>query len=202
VRAMMRISLTGTRHRSKGFTLIEMLVVLIALVVVAAAVVPALHGAGHQQDLAGVATRVAASARFARNEAIERQAAIALTVESSPAVVRLAVDDSGALGGQAPVTMGTPGSMGTQSPALPLPSTFALVRLPSRVQAHLEAVPETLNGSVSTMPASGGNLETLRFPPDGRTTGGMVVLTDERGRTARVTVAPDTGVVRVTQGNG
>jgi prepilin-type N-terminal cleavage/methylation domain-containing protein len=235
---MMRISLTGTRRRSKGiqafrrsgvqgsdkgghafdfagperlnartperlnaaFTLIELLVVLIALVVMAAAVVPALHGAGHQQDLAGVATRVAASARFARNEAIERQAAIVLTVEPSPAVIRLAVDDSGALGGQAPVTMGTPGSMGMQASALPLPSTYALVRLPSRVQARLEVVPETLNGSVSSMPASGSNLEMLRFPPDGRTTGGMVVLTDNRGRTVRLTVAPDMGVVRVETG--
>ena len=109
-----------------------------------------------------------------------------LTVEPSPAVVRLAVESSGALGGQTPVSMGTPGSMGTQSANLPLPATYALIRLPSRVQAHLEAVPETLNGSTSAMPVSGGNLETLRFPPDGRTTGGMVVLTDQRGRTVRV----------------
>jgi prepilin-type N-terminal cleavage/methylation domain-containing protein len=186
----------------RGFTLIELLVVLIALVVVAAAVVPALHSAGHQQDLAGVATRVTASARFARNEAIARQAAIVLTVESSPPAMRLAVDESGGLDSQTPVTMGTPVGTGTQPSNLPLPATYALIRLPSQVQARLEAVPETLNGSTSAPPVSGGNLEALRFPPDGRTTGGAVVLTDARGRTVRVVVAPDTGVVRVTQGNG
>ena len=197
----MRTSPIGTRHTNKSFTLIELLVVLIALVVVAA-VVPALHGAAHQQDLSGVASRVVASARYARNEAIARQETIVLTVEQSPPAVRLAVDSSGTMGNAAPVTMGTPGGMGAQSSNLPLPASFALIRLPTRVQAHLEAVPETLNGSVSSTPASGGTPEMLRFPPDGRAIGGMVVLTDARGRTVRVAVTPDTGVVRVTKGSG
>jgi type II secretory pathway pseudopilin PulG len=194
---------TGTRTRSKsGFTLIELLVVIIGLVIVAAAVVPTLRGAGHQQDLSETAARVEASARYARNEAMARQETIVLTVETSPAVIRLAVDNSGALGSPTPGTaMGSPGGMGTQSTNLALPVTYALVPLPTRVQAHMEAVPETFNGSPSTPLAGSGNLDALRFPPDGRTTGGMVVLTDQRGRTVRVTVAPDTGVVQVAQGN-
>jgi len=175
-------------------------VVLIGLIIVAAAVVPALRGAGHQQDLSEVASRVAASARYARNEAVERQATIVLTVELSPAEVRLAVDETGAFGNQAPVGMETPARMGTSSSSAVLNSTYALVRLPARVQARLEAVPEPLNGSSTAMPASGGNLEMLRFPPDGRTTGGAVVLTDARGRAVRVIVAPDTGVVREEAG--
>ena len=97
--------------------------------------------------------------------------------------------------------MGSPGGMGTQSASLALPATYALVRLPTRVQARLEGVPETFNGSSPAAMAGNGNLDALRFPPDGRTTGGMVVLTDQRRRTVRVTVAPDTGVVQVAQGN-
>jgi len=178
------------------------MVVMIALVILAAAVVPALHGAAHQQDLSGVATRVAASARFARDEAANRQETIVLSVGTSQPAVQLAVDTSGMVGETAPGSMSAPGGMGTSSPNLPLPATYALIRLPARVQAHLEQVPETLNGSVSSTGTSRGSLETLRFPPDGRTTGGMVVLTDARGHTMRVTVAPDTGIVKVTQANG
>src|SRR5712692_9703159 len=71
-KARMRMSPTGTRDKSPGFTLIELVVVLVGLAVITAAVVPALRGAGHQQDLASAADRVAASARFACEEAIAR----------------------------------------------------------------------------------------------------------------------------------
>jgi len=175
--------------------------VLVALVIVASAVVPALRNAGHQQDLAEVADRVAASARFAREEAVARQAAIVLTVAPAPAAVRLAVDASGAAAVSGSMAMGASRGIRSSLPLLPLPSAFALVRLPPRFQARLEALPETFNGSATTTPTSGGTLETLRFPPDGRTTGGMLLLTDDRGRTVRVVVTPDTGVVRVEAGN-
>ena len=82
----------------------------------------------------------------------------------------------------------------------PLPVAYALVHLPSQVHARLEAAPETSNAPASA--ASGGELQALRFPPDGRTTGGIVVLTDGRGRVLRVAVTPETGLVRVEAGNG
>jgi prepilin-type N-terminal cleavage/methylation domain-containing protein len=196
------------RRRRSGFTLIELSVVLLALVIVAAAVVPALHGAGRQEDLAGVAARVAASARFARDEAVERQTAITLTVQPELSAVRLAVDGTAeapldaSFGAPVSRSVAGPQTMGGQSPLSSLPSAFAFVRLPLRIHARLEAVPETLNGSAPVTPASGGELPSLRFPPDGRTVGGVVVLTDDRGRTLRVAVTPDTGRVRVESGNG
>jgi len=196
----MQTSPTGTSSsKSKAaFTLIELLVVLVALVVLASAVVPALRNAGHQQDLAEVADRVAASARFARDEAVARQASIVLTVAPAPAAVQLAVDASGMMGAPGSMAMGAPGG----APLRPLSSAFAHVPLPLRFQARLEALPETFNGSVTATPASGGALDTLRFPPDGRTLGGMILLTDDRGHTLRVVVTPDTGVVRVEAQNG
>jgi prepilin-type N-terminal cleavage/methylation domain-containing protein len=199
----MQISLIGTSSsRSKAaFTLIELLVVLVALVVLASTVVPALRNAGHQQDLAEVADRVAASARFARDEAVARQAPIVLTVGPAPAAVQLAVDASSMMSAPGSMAMGATGGMRSSSPLRPLSSTFARVPLPPRFQARLEALPETFNGSVTAPPAGGADLQTLRFPPDGRTMGGMVLLTDDRGRTVRVVVTPDTGVVRVEAGN-
>jgi Tfp pilus assembly protein FimT len=182
-----------------GFTLIELMVVLIGLVIVAAAVVPALRGAGHQQDLTSTAARVEASARFARDEAIRRQATILLTVATEPAAVRLAVENTPASNGMGPV--GMPSASG-QPANMMLSSSFALVRLPTKIQARLEPVPETMNGSMTAAPATNGDMESLRFPPDGRSMGGAVVLTDSRGRSLRVTVTPETGVVRVEAGSG
>jgi type II secretion system protein H len=184
-----------------GFTLIELIVVLMALVIVAAAVVPSLRGAGHQADLTEVAARVSASARFARDQAVARQVPIVMSVMTSPAAVRLQVDTQ-ALAGAA----GAGGGIGMAGPAstasiAALPAAFAQVPLPPRCQARLEALPETLNGSPTTPPASGSSVDALRFPPDGRTMGGMVVLTDDRGRTVRVVIAPDTGVVQEQSGN-
>lgn len=175
-----------------GFTLIELVVVVLGLALLAAAVVPSLRGAGHQEDLAGVAARVAASARFARDEAVERQAAIVLTVEPQPAAVRLAVDSSGTTNAAA---------LGEKRSSVSLlPSAFALVPLPTRVHARLEAVPETLNSSMPAALGSGSVLQTLKFPPDGRTPGGAVVLTDDRGRIARVVVTPASGAVLMEPG--
>ena len=190
----------GAGAQRPGFTLIELLVVLVGLAIVAAAVVPALRGAGHQQDLTGVAARVVASARFAGEEAVERQAGITLTVET--AAVRLTADDPAATGVPGPGGMAAPSSAGGRSLMTPLPAAYALVRLPAQVHARLEAAPETSNAPSPATPASGGELQALRFPPDGRTTGGIVVLTDDRGRVLRVAVTPDTGLVRVEAGNG
>src|SRR5438309_4664915 len=112
----------NTEHRTPSppaFTLIELLVVLVALVIVASAVVPALRNAGHQQDLAEVADRVAASARFAREEAVARQIPIVLTVVPAPAAVRLAVDASGATAVSGSMAMGASRGIRSSSPLLP-----------------------------------------------------------------------------------
>jgi hypothetical protein len=180
-------------------------VVLIGLVIVAAAVVPALRGAGHQADVTEVAARVAASARFARDEAMQRQAAIVLSVQSQPAELRLAVDTSTVEGNGGPQGINSPmpgemaraGQTGPQSPLLPLPAAFAAVPLGTHIQARLEGVAETFNGSPTGTASTGGEVSMIRFPADGRTTGGVVVLTDDRGRTLHVVVTPDTGVVQV-----
>jgi type II secretion system protein H len=189
-RAVARHSSLSTRHCRSGFTLIELIVVLMGLVVMAAVVVPAMRGAGNRGDLDSAVTRVVASARFARQAAVERQETVALTVEAEPSVVRLM--------SQAEMEPTPAGNAVMQAP---LPAAFAAVRLPARVTAHLEAAPEERAGTASV---SGAVLADgmLRFTPDGRTTGGVVVLMDERGRERRVLVTPETGVVRIEDGDG
>ena len=180
-----------------GFTLIELMVVLIALVIVAAAVVPALRGAGHQGDLDSAASRVAAAARVGRDTAVEQQVPIDLTLENEPAPrLRLVPAADGA-------TVPQPVGSTTAAPPL-LPAVFASVPMPPRVTAHLEAVPVDPGSNSSPLvsaPRTGNPGETsLRFPPDGRTAGGVVVLSDDRGHERRVLVTPETGVVRIEEG--
>jgi type II secretory pathway pseudopilin PulG len=174
-----------------GFTLIELMVVLVGLVIVAAAVVPAMRGAGHRGDLDSAATKVVASARFAREAAVERQETVGLTVEPEPPMVRLVTEQE---------LQSAPSRLQDQAPLAPLPVADALVRLPAGVMAHLEPLPDEPTGAA---PVPGAALADgmLRFTPDGRTTGGVVVLADEQGRQRRVHVASETGVVRVEDGN-
>lgn len=173
-----------------------MLVVLMGLAVVAAAVVPSIAAAGRGRDLDRVAARVAASARFAREVASDEQAALTLTVEPTLNLVRLAWEEEP----EADMPMRRKGEDRTDR--APLPRALALVRLPESVSARIEAAEAD---GVSRTPLGTRAVPTgdgLRFPADGRARGGVIVLTDERGRERRVVVAPRTGVVHIESGDG
>jgi len=182
-----------------GFTLIEMTVVLMILVIVAAAVVPALHGAARQGDLDGVTARVAASARYARETATGRAVTVDLAVQSDPAAVLLEVEPEDAVptafGSSTPTsTMTRPGANGSDAAQQPLAQRYARVLLPQGVTAQLESAAEGTSGQ--TLAAG----EPLRFPPDGRPDGGAIVLRDARGHERRILVIPGTGQVVGTEG--
>jgi prepilin-type N-terminal cleavage/methylation domain-containing protein len=188
------MSRTGTKNGTSGFTLVELLVVLVALVVLAAMVVPTLYQGGRQGDLDGTTARVVASARFARETAVSRGATVAMIVESEPDAVQLVIEDEEvASTSPASPTSAVP----TRSAGQPggstglLPGRIARVPLPGGVTAHLEpAVDRFSDSRISTSLG-----DALLFPPDGRTEGGVIVLTDRRGRERRVSVAPGTGSV-------
>jgi type II secretory pathway pseudopilin PulG len=185
-----------------GFTLIEIVVVLMGLALVAAAVVPSISAAGRQGDLDRTAARVAASARFARETAIELQATVTMTVETTPDAVRLSWQEEGSLP--------TPGSQlpaaGSREPAAAsraggsLPGRFAFVPLPSQLSAHLEPAAESAAPSAPRGARDSGGV--LRFPADGRPEGGLITLMDDRGRERRILVMPETGVVRIERDDG
>ena len=66
---------------NKGFTLLELMVVLVILTLMAALVPPLLSGLGVTTELRGSARQLAAGLRAARNTAITRQQAATLTVD-------------------------------------------------------------------------------------------------------------------------
>jgi hypothetical protein len=85
-----------------------------------------------------------------------------------------------------------------QTSRTPLPGAYARLRLPAGVTAHLES-PPVGEGDPEAEPEP---QEMLRFQPDGRTTGGVIVLTDTQGQQRRVVVAPETAAVRIETGVG
>jgi len=187
-------------HLTAGFTLVELIVVLIGMVIMAAAVVPALRGAGHQGDLDGAAMRVAAAARLGRDTAVEQQVPIDMVLESQPSGLRLVPSEETT----GPVPQQAPAAVSPTGVSPMLPARLANVLLPARVTAHLEAAPDDLGSNVApgaSSPRAGSQNETgLRFPPDGRTAGGVVVLSDDRGHVRRVLITPQTGIVRIEEG--
>src|SRR2546422_344049 len=78
---------------------------------------------------------------------------------------------------------------------------MALVIVPAGVTARLEPPPEDLSNPSPTAQSasrtSPAGEDTLRFLPDAPSPGGVIVLTDARGRERRVVVAPRTAVVSV-----
>lgn len=66
-----------------GFTLLELLVVLVIAVLLVAVVPPLISGMSGATELRGAARQLAAGLRFARNEAVTRQREAVLTLDLS-----------------------------------------------------------------------------------------------------------------------
>jgi prepilin-type N-terminal cleavage/methylation domain-containing protein len=186
-------------HQSRrAFTLVEMMIVLVTLVIVAAAVVPMLHGAARQGDLDSATARIAASARYARETAITQAVTIDLIIATAPPAIELTQESLDTT--QGPMTSSSPMSNAmrpnTQTDVLaPLPARYAHVPLPDGITAQIEPDPEAM---LTNQPQTQGDM--LRFPPDGHLEGGMIVLHDVRGRERRIVVTAGTGKVSTDDG--
>src|SRR5438128_1785880 len=116
----MRTMGTGPKGSHRGFTLIEILVVLFALVILAAAVVPSLRGASSQGNLDDATARVMASARFARETAATRGVSVDLTADATAGMVQLVLEQDATTSGSPFASGGGAGPSGGRnaSPAL------------------------------------------------------------------------------------
>jgi general secretion pathway protein H len=72
---------TRARVEQRGFTLLELLVVLVIAVLLVALVPPLLSGLSGGTELRGAARQLAAGLRFARNEAVTHQREAVLTLD-------------------------------------------------------------------------------------------------------------------------
>ncbi|HAO33890.1 MAG TPA: GspH/FimT family protein [Candidatus Competibacter sp.] len=73
--------MSRTQPRQRGFTLLELLVVLVIAVLLVSLTPPLLSGLSGSTELRGAARQLAAGLRFARNEAVTRQRESVLTLD-------------------------------------------------------------------------------------------------------------------------
>jgi general secretion pathway protein H len=174
--------------RRAGFTLLELIVVLFILTLVTALVAPAFSRSFGQAQLKAATRDLAALCRFARTQAITYQGVVEVVLDRQTnqywlrgpewIISRLGRIDQVA-------TVEDPGQ-------------------PWQVQirqARVRPLPAgvSLNSVVlDTGPLREDERGTIAFFPQGSSTGGEVVLSDEKGRGYRIVVDASMGLVRIS----
>lgn len=164
--------------RRPGFSLLELLVVLVIIAVASAVVVPRLAGSLSGVSLRSAAKRAAASMRYARSRAAGEKLPWRAVLDFEHKEIRVE-----------PVPVGDAAEAGEkeakagarESKRIPLPGGVRLVK-----------------ASSGELEADAGTFE-ITFFPSGGSSGGEVVLADERGRRYALDVDFITGSVRLEE---
>ena len=173
-------------HRSRGFSLLELVVVVVVLSVVAAMVVPEFSGTYHHALLRGATREAVAVMHLAYSQAVTTGRVHHLCVDTARGRFWL---ETRALRGDRrfqPVT-NVPGSAGRFDP-----------RIRVRIRASGEEAPGPWAGEPAVPPeGSAPAAEALVFRPDGTSEARELRLEDEEGFAMVVRVHPATSRVRV-----
>ena len=164
---------TPTRH-IRGFTLIEMLLVVTMVAVLSASVVANLHGRKDEHSLRMCARDLAATIRFAASEAKVQQAPHRVTFLEGHRSYRADIADPQAPDGYAPCK-------GVAGIERSLPVSVRLVAMISD------------DSKIDPMPSS------LQFTPGGDGFSGSIQLEDRNKRMIQIEVLPKTGQVYVSE---
>ncbi|NCO40093.1 MAG: type II secretion system protein GspH [Armatimonadetes bacterium CG_4_10_14_0_8_um_filter_66_14] len=159
-----------------GFTLLELTVVLLIVVILTAGVVPSLVGFMSRTHLRSSAWQVAAQLAFTRGYAVNRQLLCRVRLEPGTRVMLAEVEED---------PEGAPGEFAP----LDTPEMNQTVVSDEFTSMELEAVTLT-----STEPT-----DALYFQPDGRAQGGNVLLDSLGGLKFTLSVTPNTGQVEVLE---
>jgi general secretion pathway protein H len=162
----------------RGFTLLELLVVLVLISILSALVAPRVGNSIRNMTLTGAAQKIAASLRYARSKAVsEKEAYIAvLDLKNSSLFVLTAQEYAGVNGPELSVAAKEKGSR------------LKIYDLPEGVQ---------LAKAKSGGDEADSGLFQILFFPNGSTSGGWIVLKNDIGRRCRIEVDVITGAVRL-----
>lgn len=175
-------------NNKTGFTLLELTVVLFILVLTAAIVAPGFGRSFGQLQLKAAAKDVAALCRFARTQAINNQGVVEVVLDRQANTYWLRGPEwiISRLGGIEQVET-------AENPDQPWEMRLRQARVrPLPAGVTLKAV------VLGTGPLREDERGTIAFFPQGSSTGGEVVLSDEKGRAYRIAVDPRIGLVRVS----
>ena len=160
--------------RDKGFSLIELIVVMILLSLTGALVVPSLSRFSKGVELKGAVKRVAAILRFSRSEAVNQGKVYQVFFDADLGQVRVqpAETEEGKAEGE---------------PAEQKPSQKIYIMPPSVQIKEVKA----------EEPEFPSELPTIEFYPNGGSNGGSILLDGGDGKVFKITVFFLTGEVRV-----
>ena len=169
--------MTSRRRIDKGFTLLELAVVLVIVAILAAGVVPALLRAMTRTHLRSSAWQVASQLSFARAHAVNKQLLCRVRFDPDELAFLAEVE---------------------QDPE-ETPGEFAAIEVPAMDHVALpeDFVDVQMQTVSMTTPQS---TEVVYFQPNGRTDGVDVFLESLDDMAFTVSVSPNTGQVRVTEG--
>ncbi|HLC21370.1 MAG TPA: GspH/FimT family pseudopilin [Candidatus Methylomirabilis sp.] len=183
-----------TRHpaprTSAGFSLLELAVVIFILILAAALVAPGFSRSFGQLRLKAATRDLAALFRFARTQAVSSQGVLEVVLDRHTNTYWLQGPDWN-IGGPSGSDQGA-AEQNLEQP-----------RQAQMVQARMRPFPAgvTLKSVVlDTGPLREDERGSIAFYPQGSSTGGEVVVSDEKGRGFKIVVDPSVGLVRIEAG--
>lgn len=175
------------RTGAGGFTLLELIIVLIIIGIASALVVPRLVGGMGSLDVRTASGKVAASLRYARSQAVSQK--IDYTAVFDLEHNRLTIMTSSESAGEGDEDGAEVGkkSAGIQGKTYDLPGRVFFERTPAGDEYMSDE-------------EIGTEIFRIGFYPSGGSDGGEIALVNERGRRYTVRVDIITGVVKVARG--
>lgn len=169
---------TQTVHRQRGFTLVEMILVITIIGIALGVVVPKLNRSTGVTELRLGAQTTASLVRFARNSAISRGLRYRLVYDRGERRFRVEVEED----------------------PFEAPEEFKAERLPMGLEN--EAHSEGIDVEVTFLEVGNGEVmepDTLTFLPDGSTRDAFIYLRGPKERTYTVAVVGPTGACVVAE---
>ncbi len=164
---------TGERPGEQGFTLIELVLVLLVMTLVAAITYPAMMRGRAAFHLRTVARDVIGSVRFARETAVTEQRVMLLQVDSQTQKVIVSDD------------------VGDGARAYTLPS-----------DVKIQGLTPSGSGAGVTRESQGEETLKIRFLPNGSSDSAQMLLTADTGATLKIVTDPITGAAHVVPDEG
>ncbi len=176
------------RRNYGGFTLLELIVVLVIVSLMSALIAPRLTGPMRNLDLKTAAKRISASLRYARSRA---------ATEKAIYVALFDFDNNRLIVGDTPLAMRD--FLINDQAAIKRVLTTQLDRHPERLKLYQPPEGIKLEKGISRENTVGSGFFPVFFFPTGASSGGEIMVANQRGRQYSVTIDFITGMVRLSE---
>lgn len=175
------------RSGAGGFTLLELIIVMVIIGIASALVVPRLVGGMGSLDVRGASGKVAAALRYARSQAVSQKVQYTAVFDLEHKRLTIMSTSEAAGGGNEDGAEGERESGGVQGKIYDLPGRVSFERIPAENEDKSD---EAIDAGIFR----------IGFYPSGGSDGGGIALVNERSKRYTVQVDIITGVVKVVRG--